>query len=93
MPFLDKVLLGNPLLPWLKPDVQSSGGILNVSSPYPAHLTNLTSRVKFAINRVHEHRERPTKRDDILSRLYEIHRANPERLSFRDVVGAVGINM
>jgi hypothetical protein len=42
---------------------------------------------------VHEHRELPTKRDDILSRLYDIHRANPERLGFRDVVGAVGINM
>ena len=30
IPFLDKILLGNPLLAFLRPEKQKSGGILNV---------------------------------------------------------------
>lgn len=51
--------------------------------------------LQFAIDKVIERQAdfSDSKPKDILSRHFEIHKASPEKLSFREIVGAMSINV
>ncbi|CAF9933472.1 MAG: hypothetical protein ALECFALPRED_005602 [Alectoria fallacina] len=61
---------------------------------YVALVSGLTTeRGLFAVDKVHARQKQPLDSKDILSRLFEIHKSDPEKLSFREIVGAMSINV
>lgn len=49
--------------------------------------------LNFAIEKVHSRQKQPLDSKDILNRLFEIHKSDPEKFSFREIVGTMSINV
>ena len=56
-------------------------------------LTSLLHLFQFAIDNVHSRMEKSGYEKDILGRHLQIHQSNPERLSQREIMGAMSINV
>jgi len=51
------------------------------------------SQGQFAIKEIEDRLKQTSSERDLLSRLLEVHQANPERLSYREVIALTTTNM
>ena len=57
------------------------------------HKDWLSLTIQFAVDKVHSRRKQSLDSRDILGRLLDIHKSDPQKLSFREIIGAVSINV
>ncbi len=51
------------------------------------------STLQFVVDKVHTRRKQPMESKDILNRLFDIRKADPQKLNFREIIGAMSINV